>query len=268
MKYIVKPNTMDIDSYITRDIKSFLLPIDGYSSDYEKTFSIDEIKKFSEYDVFVVMNKIVFNEDIDKIRSILLELDKFVKGIFFYDLAYIEIKKELNLNLELVWNQTHMVTNYKTCDFYLNRGVSYGVLSSDITLEEMIEIKNKSNMKFFVNYFGHIVVANSRRKLLSNYLEYNKLEDIDTLNIVEPVSKQEYYLFENNGGTSFKTKKILNGFSLDIDFDYAILNEEGIEHDSFVNIVLSFDKDKISEYFDDYDGFFFTKTIFKVKKEK
>ncbi len=268
MEYIVKPNTMDINSYVSKGINSFLLPVEGYSSDYERTFSIEEIKKFSDYEVFVVMNKIVFNEELDKIKSLLLELDKFVKGVFFYDLSYIELKKELNLNLELVWNQTHMVTNYKTCNFYYTRGVKYGVLSSDITLEEMNEIKHNSNMKFFVNYFGHVVVANSRRKLLSNYLEYNKLEGVSSLNIVEPVSKQEYYLFENDGGTSFKTKNVLNGFSLNIDFDYAILNEENINHDDFVSIILSFDEGKINDYFGKYEGFFFTKTIFKVKKEK
>ncbi len=271
MKYIVKPSTLNINDYLDKGINTFLLPIDCYSSDYEVTFKLEEIKKFKGFDVFVVMNKVLMNEEIAEVKKTLLELDKLnVKGILFYDLAYIKLKEELNLNLELVWNQSYMVTNYKTCNFYYSKGVKYGLLSSEITFDEMIEIKNNTNMSLIINYFGYMSACNSKRKLISNYSEYNKLDNNYSLEIEEPVSKQKYHVFENEGGTSFKYKNIVNGFSLEEDvscFDYLLLNEEGIDHGDFVNIVLSFEKDIINEKFGNYLGFFITKTIFKVKRE-
>ena len=36
------------------------------------------------------------------------------------------IVKENNIKIDLVWHQTHMVTNYNTCNFYYDNGVNYG----------------------------------------------------------------------------------------------------------------------------------------------
>ena len=74
---------------------------------------------------------------------ILVQLDKMnITGVFFYDLAVLELKRELNLNIDLVWNQTHMVNNYKTCNYYYSKGVKYALLGKEITLDEILEIIN------------------------------------------------------------------------------------------------------------------------------
>ena len=100
------------------DVDGLILALDNYSVESIVSFSIDEIKDIknkSNKEIFVKINKNLMNEDIEKVKSILIELDKIgINGVFFYDLAVLELKRELNLSLELVWNQTHMVNNYKT----------------------------------------------------------------------------------------------------------------------------------------------------------
>ena len=52
------------------------------------------------------------NDDIEDIKNILIELDSIgVNGVFFYDLAVLELKRELNLKLDLVWNYFHITFN-------------------------------------------------------------------------------------------------------------------------------------------------------------
>lgn len=121
-----------------------ILPIDKYSVESICTFSLDEIKDIvnkTKKEVFIKINKNIMNDDINDLKKILIELDNLnIKGIFFYDLALLQLKKELNLKMDLVWNQTHMVNNYKTCNYYYSKGVKYALLGKEITLDEIIEI--------------------------------------------------------------------------------------------------------------------------------
>ena len=80
-------------------------------------------------------------------------------------------KHELNLKLDLVWDQTHMVNNYKTCDFYYDMGVKYALLSKEITLDEIKEIVNKSKINCMVEVVSLPSIAYSRRKLLTSYFK-------------------------------------------------------------------------------------------------
>ena len=150
-----------------------ILAIDKYSVESICTFSVDEIKDIvnnTDKEVFIKFNKNILNDDIEDVKKILLELDKLnIKGIFFYDLAILQLKKELNLKLDLVWNQTHMVNNYKTCDYYYYKGVKYALLGKEITLEEIKEIINKSKITSMVEVISKPSVAFSKRKLLTNY---------------------------------------------------------------------------------------------------
>ena len=134
MDIIVKPILNDLSSYIKQKITNFLLPIKDFSVEYTNYYTIEQIRKFKEkypdINIFVSINKNIQNSELKLLESTLLELDSMnLKGIFFYDLAILNLKQKLNLKTDLVWNQTHMVTNYRTCDYYYGRGVKYALLS-------------------------------------------------------------------------------------------------------------------------------------------
>lgn len=261
-----------------------ILALDNYSVESIVSFSVDEIKEIknnTSCEIFVKINKNLMNEDIEKVKNILIELDKIgITGVFFYDLAILELKRELNLNIDLVWNQTHMVNNYKTCDYYYSKGVKYALLGKEITLDEIIEIIKKSKITSMVEVVSRPSVAFSKRKLITNYYKDLGKEKTDELIIHEKVTDSNYLLVEDSNGTSFYLDKITNGTSVIKELfenkcQYIIMREFGI--DCFSELITDtknyisngcIDDNYVNKYkkLGDSTNFFFKKTIYKVKK--
>ena len=281
MKLLIEKNTSNFDKLKTDGI---ILSLKDYSVQSTIYYDLDEIKdiinKYPKLEVFIKMNKNIFNDEIDKLKEMLIELNKLnIKGIFFYDLAILNIKQELNLDLDLVWDQSHMVNNYRTCDYYYNEGVKYALLGKEITLEEIKEIVEKSKITSMVEVVSTPAIAYSKRKLLTNYFKSINKDKKDTLEILEKVSNKYYIVKESNNGTSFYTKDIMNGTSIIKDLysvktPYIIMREEGIpDFDELVNDTYTYieneckDNDYIEKYkkLGDNTNFFFKETMYKVK---
>ena len=256
MKIMVKPaSAVNLDAYKMAD--SFVLPILGFAVDYNNYFTLEEIEAIlskTDKEIFVVINKMISNKDIKDLETLMLKLDKIgIAGIFFYDMAVLEIKRRLNLNVDLVWNNTHMVTNYYTCNCYYDLGVKYAYLSNEITIDEILELNKKSNTHNIFMLLGY------------------------------PVSKQKYMVKENSDGTTFKYDSISNNASclekiVDSGLDYVYLIEDDINHDDFI-LGLEWTRNVLDKKMDYCDyvssmrnlfkgdtGFLFRKTIYRVKK--
>lgn len=282
MKLLVECSSKN-DLY-TDIVDGIILPLEGFSVESKCFFTLEEIKSISsnvKCEVFVKVNKNFMNEDIEGLKRVLLELDKCnISGIFFYDLAVLELKNELSLRVPLVWNQTHMVNNYKTCDYYYSKGVKYALLGKEITLEEIVEITTLSKISTMVEVVSKPSVAFSKRLLVTNYFKDLGKEGDSSLTIHERGTDQDYELFENNDGTSFFLDIITNGTGVISDLykacvPYIIMREYGI--DCFKELLVDtmeyikgkcVDKSYIDKYkkLGNSTNFFFRKTIYKVKK--
>ena len=292
MKIIVKPVLDNLDSYIENNIDTFLLPLEEYSVSYIKYYSLDDIKairkKYEDINIFVSINKNIFNSEIEPLKKILQELDKLnIEGIFFYDLAILSLKKELSLKTELVWNSTFMVTNYKTCNYYFEKGVKYALISKEITKDEIIDIVNNTKIKTIVELISYPTVSFSKRHLVTNYYKNYDLNIKDSINVIEPISKQKYLIKEDKNGTSFILEKLMNGSRIlkelmNTNLEYILLQEDLIEHDIFIKCINNInyyiknyhnmsDNDynnwikKQNELLGRNTNFFYRKTIYKVK---
>lgn len=277
----------NIDKYIKNKADGFILYLKDFSiSNGSAYFGLDEIKDIvsnNEGCFFISINKNMFNDDLVDLENILIELSKIkITGILFYDMSILEIKRRNNLDINLVWNQEHMVTNYNTCNYYYNHGVKYAILSNEITKNEMIEIRNQSDIIPIVQVVGRNNIAVSRRKLINNYYKNFELISNNKLEVLEKVSGDKYLLIEDNNGCSFTLDKITNGISIikelyDNKFEYIVLKEFGIDNSIFLNLVLDtinyinegcVSLDYISKHNDilgEYTGFLFKKTVYKVK---
>ena len=281
MKLLIEKNTSNFDKLKTDGI---ILSLKDYSVQSTIYYDLDEIKeiinKYPKLEVFIKMNKNIFNDEIDRLKEMLIELNKLnIKGIFFYDLAILNIKQELNLDVDLVWDQSHMVNNYRTCDYYYNEGVKYALLGKEITLEEIKEIVEKSKITSIVEVVSTPAIAYSKRKLLTNYYKSINKTKKDTLEILEKVTNKYYIVKESNNGTSFYTKDIMNGTSIikdlySVNTPYIIMREEGVpDFDELVNDTYTYieneckDNDYIEKYkkLGDNTNFFFKETMYKVK---
>ena len=283
MKLLIECSSKE--NLYTNKTDGIILPLEGFSVESKCFFSMTEIKDIKDKSscmVFVKVNKNFMNEEIDDLKKILQELDDCgVDGVFFYDLAVLEIKNELNLQLPLVWNQTHMVNNYKTCDYYYSKGVSYALVGKEITLEEIKEIVQNSHISVMVEVVSKPSVAFSKRKLITHYYQdLGKAKKNDMI-IHERGTNQDYELFENQDGTSFFLDIVTNGTSVikdlfDIDTPFIIMREYGLENifSQLIQDTMNYistgcnDSSYVEKYkmIGDSTNFFFRKTIYKVKK--
>ena len=250
MKLLVSVNKKELADYL-KYTNSFLIGLKNYAINYyEATLSdIKEIlNNYPGIELFVSLNKNIFNEDLKDLKEKLQELATLkIAGILFYDLSILSLVKKLNLNIPLVVHQTHMITNYNICNYYFERGVKYAYLSAEITESEMSLISKKSNILLMATFVGHLIISHSKRKLVSNYFEYIKKEKSKDLNTIEEKnSKQKYYIKETNLGTDILTKDILNGTRafclLKEKIEYAILDNNLIDDTIFLEVLKLYKK--------------------------
>ena len=281
MKLLVEVSSKD--SLFLEDSDGIILALEDFSVESVCYFTLDEIisiKNSTKKEVFVKLNKNFFNDEIDKLKDVLIKLDEArIDGVFFYDLAVLELKRELNLKIEVVWNQTHMVNNYRTCNYYYEKGCKYALLGKEITLEEILEIIKNSKINCMVEVVSLPSVAFSRRHLVSNYYHDLEKSSKNEILIHEKVSDMNYRVLEDNNGTCFYLDSVTNGTSIikdlyDAGCSYIILREFGIDNfgelvsDTFKYIESGCsDSSYVSKYekLGDSTNFFFKKTIYKVK---
>ena len=286
MQLLVNLTSKELDRFL-EFTNSFIIGLENYSVNYYE-ISLDEIKelleKYPNIDLFVSINKNIFNKDIKDLENKLISLSKLrIKGVLFYDLAILEIVKRLNLKLDLVIHQTHMITNYNICNYYHDLGVKYGYLSTEITEEEISEISSKTKLELMAYFIGHPIISHSKRKLVSNYYTYANKENKLDYNVIKEHGKdsKKYYIKEDKKGTNILTYAILNGTKaftvLKEKLKYAILDTNLIDEDLFIEILSLYKKNldkklsnedlikEVQDLIGENDGFFYLKTIYKVK---
>ncbi|MBQ3435926.1 MAG: U32 family peptidase [Bacilli bacterium] len=277
MKLITKVDSKNYNEY--KDLTdALIMPLANYAVGYKSYFMLEEIKEAKGLDLFVVINKNIFNDDIDELKEILKEIDKLnISGILFYDLSLIALKKELNLKTDLILDITHMMDNHDLVNYFSDLGINGVRLPSELTIDEIKSIKQESKIPIMVNYIGVEDVAFSKRKLLTN----SNIKKDSTI-IKEEISKEEFIVNESDLGTSFLKKEIFNASSaleelVEVNTDYIILNEDYIEHDKFVKILAKTkevldNKKNYSDYqkeieslIGNYTGFLYKDMIYRVK---
>lgn len=290
MKYLVIPKAnIDLKIYQKAGADAFIFGLQNYSVNYPE-ISLEKIIELSKnYSIFVSLNKNIRNEELKDLENLLETLSNTsICGILFYDLSILSIVQRKKLHLPLVWHQTHMVTNYQTCNYYLDQGVKYGITSNEITLEEILEMKKNTKMKLISQILGYPIMSHSRRKLVENY--FKDLEEKPKKEIYRLTEKTEesFLIRESHAGTSILFGKPINGTKvlyelLDHGFEYAILDMTFLEDSTglemlelYQEIRNTFSKDtpierekkirKSISLIGDFTNFFYKKTIYKVKK--
>ena len=246
LKLLISLNNLELEKYL-KFTNSFIIGLRNYSVNYCEA-TLDEIEKvlnkYPDIELFVSINKNIFNDDLDDLKHKLCSLARLkIKGIMFYDISILSLVNNMHLDIPLIIHQDHMITNYNICNYYAENGVQYAYLSTDITTDEIIEIREKTKINLIVFIAGNVMITHSKRKLLTNYYQYtnSKMEKRDSLNtlktgvITEKKSNnideqsQKYYIEETDLGTNILTCQILNGAQAFLKFrDYSNLNNNGI----------------------------------------
>lgn len=260
---------------------SYLIGIDGLSVNMPIYYSIDEVEELViDKELFIALNKNMHSDDLEVLESTLIRLSKLdIKGVFFYDIAVLSIVKRLGLDIPLVWAQEHMTNNYMSVNFWKDKGVSYTLLSEEISSKDIIDIKKNSDCGLIVPIFGYFPMFVSRRHLKKNYLDRFDLSDDSNINYI---TKEGFtYPIVDSSVTTVYTSSYLNGIKDFVSFsnsgiDYVLLNSFLVNDDDMnkvLNMFNSVNDNNKEEYFDsisdmlgNVDTFFLHKeSIYKVK---
>ena len=251
-------------------VDTFIIPIDNLSINYESTFNINQIKKINNIKKsFVVINKNIHNDEIDKLKKILQEIEKInVLGIIFYDVSIVNLKNKLKLKTPLVWHQEHLVTNYQTINYWGKKNVEYAYLSSELTKREIDEISKNTKIKTLVNVFGYLPMFTSKRNLVNNYLKTFDLKDNKKLKKISKENKF-YIIKDEQKGTTVYSDYILNALDEDFsNFDYIVFNSNYIDEKDVYDTIKKYKEGSNDYKYPINHGFLYQETIYKVKKWK
>lgn len=278
---MVIPSQEDISDFMNYT-DAFLFGIEKMSVHMPFYISIKQVKKYvkeikkNKKKLFIALNKNMQNEDLESLESLLIQLDNLdVDGIFYYDVAVLNIKKRLDLQIPLVWSAEHLTTNYATIQFWKNQGIDYTYISSEITLREILEIREHTNCKLIVPIFGYLPIFVSKRHTVKNYLKQFRLQDSSNIHYLR-LKEEDYPIIDDELGSTIYSAHILNGYHEYLaleDIEYVTLNSFEIPNEEFLKIVkMYFEKnpnheEKINQMFLNTDkGFLHKETIYKVKK--
>ena len=268
-KFIVTINKLkDIDIIKDKDIYGVIFSIKDLSVNSNYYIDIDELEKISssfDKKIIVSLNKIMHESDIPMLKDVLIRLSNLkIDRVLFYDLSVLNIVESLNLDLNLVIFQDHLNSSINSNNFYYNNGIKGSYLTNDITLKEVIDIKNKTNMEIFFTVYGYLPIFYSRRYLLDSYFTYiNKKKESNSYYISND-DNNYYKIEEESFGTTIYTKEpinLINEIELLKDIDYLVINSLYIDN---IGIIIDMfnNNEKIKGT---YTGFANISTIYKVK---
>lgn len=289
-KILSIPSSINQVNDILNIVDGFILSIDGLSVNgnfYINIRNIDDIiKKIKEEnkEVFISLNKNVFNSDLDFLKETLVKLNHLnIDGVLYYDISVLSIVKNLKLNLNLIWSQEHLTTNYLTANYYKEKGVKGVYLSSEITLKEILEIRDNTDLLIMVPIFGYLPMFNSKRHIVKNYLETFNINDYSKINYMEKENKK-YPIIDDYNGTTVYSSNIMCGLEeylilKEKKLDYVTINSFNISNSKLKEVIIHFNevnesnkKEKINiinKMFDNMDkGFLYKETIYRVKKDE
>ena len=142
-----------------------------------KNFSLDEINEACEYAhklnkrVYVTINIIFHNEDIEGLVDYLKELEKCqVDAVIISDPLVINIIHENKIKIPIHISTQYSSVNYEVVNFWKKLGVERVVLGRETSKEEIKEIIDRTGMDIEIFIHGAMCASYSGRCVLSNYL--------------------------------------------------------------------------------------------------
>ena len=207
----------------------------------------------------------IHNKDLELVRDILPKIkDSKIKKIMFYDLGVFKMCKEMNINKELILSQEHLNASQNSNSFYYKQGIKNSFITSDITYNEILEIKNRTKMNIYFTVYGYLPIFYSRRLLLTNYFKYIK-EDMNDNTYFIFNNEKKYMIKEYPYGTIIYSPLInlINNIEALKEIDNLVID---LSHTNNIDIIDKFIKNEYKE--NTYIGFFDKKTIYKLKDEK
>ena len=277
MKKLLMPSSIKQIKETISLVDGYILSLKNFSVNAPFYFELDEIINIlekKEKEIFISINKNITESSLTKLETILNKLSKYdINGIMYADASIVEINNRLNKKFNLIWSNEHVTTNYNTINFMSQFNVKGVLVSPELTLREIKEIKENTNVKCFAYIFGYLPMFISFRHTIQNYYDFSN--NGKQKGIHKIYKEEKYYpIIDNKNGSEAYSNFILNGLNeykelSKINFEYGIFNSLLVDDDKLKQVLEIFDngkKEEIDSLFSNTDtGFFYKETVYKVK---
>lgn len=290
-KFIFIPkNEIEVKNSISY-VDAYLFGIDGLSVNFERYMTLEELIPIISFlkengkEVFLSLNKNMHHRDLTLLEETLTACCGLaIDGIFYYDASVVMMKQEGIFDLPLIWSQEHLATNYDTCLFWKKEGVSKVLVSSEITLDEIMTMEKKCDMDLIVPIFGYLPMFASKRNLVHNYLERFSISSDERFHWIKKEGYQ-YPIINDHTGTQVYSSHILNGMNemltlKEAGVSYFLFNSFHIKTDTMMEVLKQYQtvtRENVLEKEELLDtllegntdkGFFYKETVFRVKRNE
>lgn len=158
---------------------------------------------------YVAVNGLFHNEHLDAVEDYINWLHEVRPDrILFGDPAVVMYVKEQENPIPLHWNQETLVTNQFQCNYWGERGAVRAVLARELSMEEVIEIKENTHVEIEVQVHGMTCMFQSKRQLLGNYFLYmdkamkiENRQDTKNMLLYDEERNNKYPIYEDYNGT-------------------------------------------------------------------
>lgn len=163
----------------------------------------------AEKKVYVAVNALFHNDRLDALDEYLVEMQRIgVDALLFGDPAVIIAVRENNVTIPLHWNPETTATNFFQVNYWGERGSKRAILARELSVDEVIEIKENTKHEIEVQVHGMTCMFQSKRSLLGNYflyrdeaMEIENRKENKNMFLHDKERKNKYPIYEDMNGT-------------------------------------------------------------------
>lgn len=236
---VVSPDQDLIDYCLkTNAIGALIVANNQFALRANGDFSVDDINKLQEATnkpIIVNINKLFHNYQLPQLEQYLIDLDNIgIEYIYVADLGILNIIKEHNLKLNVIYNTETTITNHYFSQLSDWLGISGIEVAKEINLKEIKAICDHKQGLVSMSGHGHIYMYQSLRPLISNYQNYQQQSfDLnEEFYLYDSERDVHYPIIENEQGTHILASSDL--CTIHKLHDLADLNLEYVKLDSFL----------------------------------
>lgn len=178
-------------------------------------FTVADIEKSVEIahaagkKVYVAVNALFHNERLDDLYAYMQEMERIAPdALLFGDPAVVMAVRELNITVPLHWSPETIATNWFQVNYWAERGAKRTVLARELSMEEVMEIKEHAKAEIEVQVHGMTCMFQSKRSLLGNYflyrdqaMEIENRKENKNMFLHDKERKNKYPIYEDINGT-------------------------------------------------------------------
>jgi putative protease len=174
-----------------------------------------EIAHQKKAKVYVAVNALFHNDRLKTLPEYLKNLEQIgVDAIVFGDPAVLMTVWELGSALALHWNTETTSTNYETVNYWAMKGASRAIVARELSLENVLKIKEKTNIEIQAQVHGMTCIFHSGRRLVRNYLSHigreGETDQAAGLYLKETKDENTHYpIYEDINGTHIMSNEDL-----------------------------------------------------------